>query len=70
MSTTVIKEIPLASKVGGKISISTLSHPYGDESLPVVSIGVSLEGNNVDWKVHIPLDNLDDVIAALQTLKQ
>ena len=38
----------------------------------IASIGISLNGeaNNPEWKVHIPLDNLDDVIKALQELKK
>ena len=68
---TMIKEIPLASKDGGVISVSHVTHPYGDNSESVLSIGVSLKGDSghPDWKAHIPYENIDDVIAALQEAK-
>ena len=68
---TMIKEIPLASKDGGVISVSHVTHPYGDNSESVLSIGVSLKGDSghPDWKAHIPYENVDDVIAALQEAK-
>ena len=68
---TMIKEVPLASKEGGVISISHVTCPYGEGSESVVSIGVSLRGNagSPDWKAHIPYENIDDVIAALQEAK-
>ena len=71
-SATLVKELDLATKKnGGKISVSHLTHPYGEESDPVVSIGVTLFDNsgNPDWKVHIPYGNVDEVIAALQEAK-
>ncbi len=68
---TLIKEVPLATKEGGVISISHVTHPYGDGSESVLSIGVSLSGNSgkPDWKAHVPYENVDDVIAALQEAK-
>ncbi len=55
----------------GIISISKLEEPYGEGSETVASIGISLAGKSSepDWKVHIPLENLDEVIAVLNTLK-
>ncbi len=32
----------------------------------IVSIGISLNGKDIEWKSHIPYENLDDVIAILQ----
>jgi len=69
---TLVKELELVTKKnGGKISVSHLTHPYGEGSEPVVSIGVTLldDSGNPDWKVHIPYGNVDDVIAALQEAK-
>ena len=44
---------------------------YGEGSYTVVSIGISLAGNakEPEWKVHIPLENLDQVIEALKAVK-
>ncbi len=55
----------------GIISIAQIEEPYGAGSGTVASIGISLSGNteNPEWKVHIPMKNLSDVIAALQSMK-
>jgi hypothetical protein len=65
------KTIALSGTQNGVISITKLQNPYGEGSGSVASIGISLSGeaNNPEWKVHIPLDNLDEVIKALQELK-
>lgn len=69
--TNVETTLPLAHTKNGIISISKISEPYGVGSGTVASIGISLSGDaaNPAWKVHIPLENLDGVIEALQTLK-
>ncbi|MCF6339221.1 MAG: hypothetical protein L3J10_00485 [Sulfurimonas sp.] len=65
------KTIALKGTKKGVISITKIDEPYGKNSASVASIGVSLTGdvNEHQWKVHIPLDNLDEVIGALQSLK-
>jgi len=65
-----MKTIPLSSTKKGVISVTKVERPYGEDSAPVASIGISLTGNakEPEWKVHIPLDNLDEVIKALQEL--
>jgi len=65
---TVIK---LDGTKKGTISVTKLEEPYGKDSGTVASIGISLAGDadSPEWKVHIPLANLDDVIAALTALK-
>ena len=65
-----MKTIPLSSTKKGVISVTKIERPYGEDSAPVASIGISLTGNaeEPEWKVHIPLDNLDEVIKALQEL--
>jgi len=67
----LIKEIPLASAKDGAITIATVKEPYGKGTAPVVSIGIWLSktSEDPDWKVHIPTDNLDEVIEALQEAK-
>ncbi len=66
-----IKTIPLDGTKNGVISVTKIDEPYGAGSGTVASVGVSLSGDetNPEWKVHIPMANLDDVIAALQALK-
>jgi hypothetical protein len=65
------KTIELSGTKKGVISVTKLKEPYGAGSNDVASIGISLagEGDDPQWKVHIPMDNLDDVIKALQELK-
>lgn len=68
----LIKEIPLASAKDGAITVATVKEPYGKGSLPVVSVGIWLSktSEEPDWKVHIPVENLDEVIEALQEAKK
>jgi len=68
----LIAEFPLANTKEGKITVSHINEPYGEGSKPVVSIGISLNGdeNKPDWKAHIPYENIDDVIAALKAAKE
>ena len=67
MSTT----IALSGTKKGVISVTKIDEPYGKDSGTVASIGISLAGNadKPEWKVHLPMDNLDEVIEALQALK-
>ena len=67
MSTT----IALSGTKNGVISVTKIDEPYGEGSASVASVGISLAGNDKEpeWKVHIPFDNLDDVIKALEALK-
>lgn len=66
-----ITTIPLEGTKNGVISVTKIDEPYGAGSGTVASVGVSLSGDsaNPEWKVHIPLGNLDAVIEALQALK-
>jgi hypothetical protein len=68
--TTVETTLPLANTKNGIISVSQIKEPYGAGSGTVASIGISLAGDAAkpDWKVHIPFENLDAVITALQKL--
>ena len=67
MSTT----IALSGTKKGVISVSKIDEPYGKGSHSVASVGISLVGNadEPEWKVHLPMDNLEEVIAALQAIK-
>jgi len=73
MSGTVSNQttLTLDGTKNGVISVAKIAEPYGEGSGTVASIGISLAGDEAkpEWKVHIPLNNLDDVIAALQALK-
>jgi len=68
----VLKSFKLAGTKTGTISVSHIEEPYGQDSAAVVSIGISLKGNisDPDWKAHIPYENLDDLIAALNQAKK
>ena len=69
---TKIDEMTLSGTKDGKISITTVSEPYGPKSESVASIGISLQAGaeDPDWKVHIPKANIDAVISALQEAKK
>lgn len=70
MSNTIqIETIELSGTKNGTISIANIKDPYGENTGEVTSIGVSLIGDEVEWKVHIPKDNIDQVIEALQKAK-
>lgn len=64
------KTIALSGTKKGVISVTKLDEPYGEGTKSVASIGISLAGNanEPEWKVHIPFENLDEVIAALKEL--
>ena len=66
-----IKEFKLSNTENGKIEVAIISEPYGDKTETVASIGVFLDSSNgePDWKVHIPKDNIDEVIEALKEAK-
>ena len=67
MSTiTELGTLVLAGTKKGKISISNVTEPYGKDTSDIVSIGISLNGQDVQWKSHIPYENLEDVITILQ----
>ena len=68
-NTIEIKDIKLANTEKGVIKISKIENPYGENSSPVVSIAISLNGENIDWKAHIPYENLDEVIEVLKEAK-
>jgi len=68
---TQIDEMVL-SGTKGKITITTISQPYGPKSESVASIGINLKANaqEPEWKVHLPKSNIDQVIEALQKAKE
>ena len=68
----IIDEVKLSGTENGKIEVAVISEPYGEGSDSVASIGVFLNSENKepDWKVHIPKENIDAVIAALQEAKK
>jgi len=65
---SIKKEIPLSGTKSGVITVGELQEPYGKDTEAVVTVAVALNGENVDWKIHIPYQNLDDVISALQDM--
>jgi len=52
------------------ISIANVSEPYGKGTADVVSVGVALNGEDIEWKIHIPYDNIDEVVKALIEAKE
>ncbi len=68
---TPIDEMTLAG-TKGKITVTTVSEPYGKNSDSVASIGISLKADATEpeWKVHIPKANIAQVIEALQKAQE
>lgn len=65
-----MKKIDLADTKKGKILLERLEKPYGENSHPVVSIGITLkDAETPEYKVHIPLENLDELIEELISYK-
>lgn len=54
----------------GKIIIANITEPYGKNTEDVLSIGIALNGQDVQWKAHIPYENLDEVISILQKARE
>ncbi|MCF6206876.1 MAG: hypothetical protein L3J47_08330 [Sulfurovum sp.] len=69
---SAIKNIHFHGTKNGVITVGHITEPYGPKSEPVVSIAVDLDGikKHPEWKVHIPYENIDDVIEALTTAKE
>ena len=65
------KTIALSGTKKGVISVTKIDEPYGKGSASVASVGISLVGNaeEPEWKVHLPMDNLEEVIKALQEIQ-
>ena len=68
-NSTELKKIQLSGTPNGIISIADVKEPYGAGTADVVSIGIALNGEDVEWKTHIPYENIDEVIEALQEAK-
>lgn len=66
----VYKNIKLHSSKSGKISIANITNPYGMGSDDVLSIGICLKNNQPEWKVHIPYENLEELIETLEKISQ
>ncbi len=66
MATTELATLSLYGTKKGLISISKVTEPYGKGTSDIVSIGISLNGKDIEWKSHIPYENLDEVIKVLQ----
>jgi len=69
---TTIDEMTLSGTDDGTISIATIAEPYGKNSESVVSIAIALQSGSEepDWKVHLPKENIDAVIKALQKAQE
>ena len=67
----VLGDLKLSGTDNGKIEVAILNNPYGNNSKPVVSIGVFLKSSSEEpnWKVHIPKDNISDIIKILEKAK-
>lgn len=62
---TNIKTLKLAHTKKGTISVAHIEEPYGEFSSPVTSISISIDGESEDWRVHIPYENIDELVKSL-----
>lgn len=60
--------IPYKDREKASITVARIDEPYGEKSGSVLSIGATLKGDidNPTWKVHIPVDLVEEVIAAMK----
>ena len=60
--------IPYRERKNAALTVTRLEEPYGKGTDPVVSVGCTLKGDldNPSWKIHIPLDLLDETISAMK----
>ncbi|MDY0364736.1 MAG: hypothetical protein RBQ81_02595 [Arcobacteraceae bacterium] len=70
MATKELCRIGLSGTQKGAIIVANVSEPYGANTDDVVSIGIALNGQDVEWKTHIPYDNIDALIEALKAAKE
>lgn len=70
MATTELSRIELSGTKKGAIILANVSEPYGSGTPDVVSIGIALNGEDVEWKTHIPYDNIDALVEALKSAKE
>lgn len=64
------KNIKLHASKNGKISVVNITNPYGMGSEDILSIGICLKSNQPEWKVHIPYENLDELVETLTKISQ
>jgi hypothetical protein len=70
MATTELSRIELNGTKKGAIIVANVSEPYGSGTPYVVSIGIALNGEDVEWKTHIPYANIDALVEALKSAKE
>lgn len=60
--------INLHGTKNGGISIEKIEKPYGEKSTPIVSIGIFMnqKSEKPDYKSHIPIENLEELIEELK----
>lgn len=69
---TTIKKIKIAHTKNGVLHVAKIDEAYGSHSQSVLSLGISLSASNEEplWKVHIPYENIDELIQALEFAKK
>jgi hypothetical protein len=70
MATTELSRIELSGTKKGAIIVANVSEPYRSGTPDVVSIGIALNGEDLEWKTHIPYDNIDALVEALKSAKE
>lgn len=60
-------KIPLKGQNEGEISLKNINNPYGEGSEAILSIGVYLKKSQDAWKIHIPYENIKELIKALES---
>ena len=62
--------VPYKDREKASITVARIDEPYGENSSSVLSIGATLKGDidNPTWKVHIPVDLVEEVMAAMKEI--
>ena len=61
-------KIPYKKRKNAWITVKRVDNPYGEGTESVISLGCTLKGDleNPTWKVHIPVNLIEDVVLALK----
>lgn len=64
--------VPYKDRKNSSIVVAFLEEPYGKNTEPVVSVGCTLKGDadNPSWKVHVPINILEEVVEAMKEVSR
>lgn len=66
----ILKTIPLKDSENGAMSFAVIENPYGEGTKPVLSVGVMLDNEKPNWKIHIPFSQIKKVQKVLKKARE